>query len=456
MSRITAPSTVVVLLFAVLVGAPSARAQAPPAPPLGLTATVSSTTVTLAWLPPTGDATGYVVEAGSAPALTDLGSASTNALQLTVGSVPQGNYFVRVRATNAGGTSGSSNEVLVSVGTPCQLPAAPANVVAAVTGSLLTLTWTGTSGSVRLEAGSAPERTDLFNGDIGAVTSVSGVVPDGYYFLRLRGRNTCGFGAPSPEVLVTIGVPEAPGALSASVIGSTLTLRWTAPPTPGVDGYLIAAGTAPGLSDLAAAPLGNQTTLVVPGVPAGTYYVRVQASAAGVAGAPSNELAITVGPPPPGTSMVSFTGLAGTNATPFTSHTELGYLVAPLSGPWTVLATYGRPSPSITLVNPDAASDLIGSVRVTAAGAPFRLASVDLYSSVTTIPYTLTGTLGGNPVFSATGIVPNTFGNFATVTNPFATALIDALVITVTNPASPQCPTCAGNPVGVDNIVLRP
>jgi hypothetical protein len=37
-------------------------------------------------------------------------------------AVPAGNYFVRVRARNASGTSDPSNEVIVSVGTSCQLP----------------------------------------------------------------------------------------------------------------------------------------------------------------------------------------------------------------------------------------------------------------------------------------------------------------------------------------------
>lgn len=37
---------------------------------------------------------------------------------------------------------------------------------------------------------------------------------------------------------------------------------------------------------------------------------------------------------------------------------------------------------------------------------------------------------------------------------PHSTDLIDTLVIEVTNPATPLCPTCAGNPVGIDNIVV--
>ena len=60
--------------------------------------------------------------------------------------------------------------------------------------------------------------------------------------------------------------------------------------------------------------------------------------------------------------------------------------------------------------------------------------------------------LGGVTVFTAMGTVPNTFGNLATVPNPFPYTAIDTLLITVSNPATP----CCGNPVGIDNIVLRP
>ncbi len=45
---------------------------------------------------------------------------------------------------------------------------------------------------------------------------------------------------------------------------------------------------------------------------------------------------------------------------------------------------------------------------------------------------------------------PNTFGNFATVSNPNADAQIDTLVIRLLNPAAACCP----NPTGLDNIVV--
>ena len=86
-----------------------------------------------------------------------------------------------------------------------------------------------------------------------------------------------------------------------------------------------------------------------------------------------------------------------------------------------------------------------------AAGhAPFRFRTIDLYSSVTPIPYVFTGYRNDAAVFTIDGRLPNTFGNFVTVANPRADALIDTLVVTLTNAAA------IANPMGVDNIVLAP
>jgi len=93
---------------------------------------------------------------------------------------------------------------------------------------------------------------------------------------------------------------------------------------------------------------------------------------------------------------------------------------------------------------------LVAAVEVTAGGAAFTFSSVDLYSSVTPVPYTMTGLMNSVPVFTVSDTVPNTFGNFATVTGPNPSAKIDRLVIELVNPATP----CCSNPVGIDNIAV--
>lgn len=441
------------LVLVALAFAAPAAAQAVPPPPIGLTANVSGDTVALTWIQPSGSPTTYVVEAGSGPGLANLANIATGSTTpaFATTAVPPGNYFVRVRARNAAGTSVPSNEVIVTVGTPCQLPAAPQGLTASVLGTSVTLEWTGAGGSIQLEAGSAPGRADLFNGDVGTATTVTPTAPTGFYFVRVRERNACGFGPPSDDIVVSVGVPAPPGNFAASIIGGAVTFRWAgpAPADRAPTTYLLEAGSAPGLTDLAVLPVAAPATgFSVPGVPPATYYVRVRAFDGATIGAPSNELAVTVGPPPPGTSSVTFTGLAPAGD-PFVSHAEAGYLVEPVSGPW-VIGAYGRPGPFIQFTRLPADPLTMGEIRVTAGGDPFRFTSVDLYSSVTPIPYVFTGMRDGITVFTVTGTVPNTFGNLATVPSAFPLAWIDTLVIAVTNPS------CCTNPVGLDNIVLRP
>ncbi|MCC6992239.1 MAG: fibronectin type III domain-containing protein, partial [Acidobacteria bacterium] len=81
--------------------------------------------------------------------------------------------------------------------------------------------------------------------------------------------------------------------LTANVAGSTLTLSWTAPAGP-VTGYVLEAGSAPGLANIGAATIGANTSFVIPGVPAGAYYVRARAITSAGSGAPSNDVVVVV------------------------------------------------------------------------------------------------------------------------------------------------------------------
>lgn len=152
--------------------------------------------------------------------------------------------------------------------------------------------------------------------------------------------------------------------------------------------------------------------------------------------------------------IVGFGGLVD-NGAAFSTYTESGFTVS-VTGPssftrdWQVGTFFGNPAPFIRFSVPAGAPSTSGAVAVSAGGATFRLISVDLYSSITPIPYELRGFLDGAPVFTATGTVPNTFGNFRTVSNPYADVLVDSVIVVLTNPV----PACCGNPVGLDNLVL--
>lgn len=147
---------------------------------------------------------------------------------------------------------------------------------------------------------------------------------------------------------------------------------------------------------------------------------------------------------------ITFSGL-GSDGAAVTSYTESGFTIAAATPNWIARTTYGHPAPSIQFYG-DAGTTATGEVRVTAGGATFYFQSVDLYSSTTPIPYTITGLKGSTVVFTDAGTVPNTFGNFRTVANPHSADLIDALSIALTNAAA----SCCRNPMGLDNIVLTP
>ena len=98
--------------------------------------------LTMTWLQPPrgGPATGYIVEAGSASGLTNIGTVSVPGRSLTFANVP-GFYFLRVRATNAGGASAPSAEVMIAVGGVPAPPSAPNFTSHTVSVSTVTLTW---------------------------------------------------------------------------------------------------------------------------------------------------------------------------------------------------------------------------------------------------------------------------------------------------------------------------
>ena len=76
-----------------------------------------------------------------------------------------------------------------------------------------------------------------------------------------------------------------------------MNLAWTAPTTGGAPtGYVIEAGSTPGVANLANFNTGSTaTSFSAAGVGAGTYFVRVRAANAGGVSAPSNEALLIVG-----------------------------------------------------------------------------------------------------------------------------------------------------------------
>lgn len=211
-----------------------ASPTAVPGAPSGLAATIVGSHVTLTWNAASGNPATYVIEAGSAPGLADLANVATGnlATSFTALGVPNGTYYVRVRAASLDGLSAASNEVIVVVGS-CATPAAPAGFSGSVNGVIVSLSWGASAGasSYQLEVGSASGLADLFNGDVGATTTLVTPAPPGTYFVRVRAKNACGISASSNEITIVVGractpVPIVPVTVSfngLTVNGSQVT-----------------------------------------------------------------------------------------------------------------------------------------------------------------------------------------------------------------------------------------
>ena len=185
-------------------------------------------------------------------------------------------------------------------------PGAPTNVVATASGNNLSLTWgapatgatpTGYTLLARTVAGAPPVATL----PLGTAGSFAATAPNGTFILSLSATNAAGTGPESPGTTVSfpaaVAPPASPTGLGVSVTGSTASFSWTAPASGGaVAGYVLQAGTAPGFTTpFASLPLpASPTSLAVPGVPVGAYYVRLVAQNAGGTSSPSNEVTLTV------------------------------------------------------------------------------------------------------------------------------------------------------------------
>lgn len=179
-----------------------------PGAPSGLNATVAGRDVTLSWAPPSGGLapTGYRLEAGSAPGIADIAVFDSGpATVLGVSNVPDGAYFVRVRAVRNNALGPPSNEVQVVVA-GCPVPAVPASLTRGGSGSTVVLTWAAAAGALQyvVEAGSGPGQNNLANINAGAATTLTALAPNGLYFVRVRGLNGCGLGLPSTELQVQV------------------------------------------------------------------------------------------------------------------------------------------------------------------------------------------------------------------------------------------------------------
>lgn len=289
-----------------------------------VTSTLSITTATLpstpvgvsysATLAATG-ATGSIawsIANGALPAGLSLSTAGA----ITGTPSTPGTAIFTVRASDSAAIATRPLSIVVTA------PSAPVLAPAVVNRPNVTLTWTppltGPSPTgYALVASVTAGGPVIAHLPLGTPTTVSGPVPDGTYFIRVL-ATVNGVEVSSNEIRVDIGPlppPPAPLAMTAAVSGSVVTFTWQPPASGVVSGYVLEAGTAAGLTNLASVPLGSVTSVVTPALPNGSYYVRVRAQNSGGIGPPSGEVRATVGPPPPEAPSLSGSSSPGGNVT---------------------------------------------------------------------------------------------------------------------------------------------
>ncbi len=177
-------------------------------------------------------------------------------------------------------------------------PDAPAAIHALAAGGTAGLWWTPVAGaaSYRLEAGSAPGARDLATLDVSGNT-LAAVVPPGVFWVRVRALNAWGMSPATPEARLvvdgTTSLPETATALTATVDGQTVSLRWTPPASGGLPAdYLVEGGSEPGQLALVSRVPGPALTIA--GVPRGTYVLQVRSANAAGTSAPTPIITVVV------------------------------------------------------------------------------------------------------------------------------------------------------------------
>jgi phosphodiesterase/alkaline phosphatase D-like protein len=386
---------------------------------------LTQTSFTTNWSASAGTTT-YLLDVATDTNFTSILPADDN---LNVGNVLKWNvagltagtrYYYRVRGSNVGGTSGSSN--MVSVTTVVATPPPPAATAASSIGQTsFTANWTASAGATSYLFDVAtdtnftailPAYNNLNVGNL-LTQNVAGLTAGTKYFYRVRGSNVGGTSGNSNMISVTTVVATAPPpvATAASNFGQTsFTANWNT--SVGATAYLFDVATDTNFTAILPADnnlnVGNVLTQSVSGLtPATKYFYRLRGSNVGGTSGNSNIISVTtVGVPPPAPVL---TGPANGSA-----------------GQATALALIWNPSPG--------ASSYVVQVSTTPSFSPAFIS--DSAVTVTTRP--LSG-LARNTIYYWRAAAKNQFGvgAFSSPAFSFSTVATTSVTGTVTFPVNP-------------------
>ncbi|OKP82154.1 hypothetical protein A3848_29520 [Paenibacillus sp. P32E] len=301
----------------------SAIPQMPaPAAPTGLTVTAGDGQATLSWNGAQGaaDYALYSRTAGDSYDHTPVATVSGATYTYTVTGLTNGTtYNFVVKATNAGGSSGSSNEVSAIPQMPA--PAAPTGLAAAAGDGQATLSWNGAQGAAGYAlysrtAGDSYDPTPVATVSGATYTyTVTGLTNGTTYKFVVKASNPGGSSGSSNEVSATpqVPVPGAPVLLPVTASNSKVSLTWNS--IDGSTGYKIYKSTTSGAYGAEEATVSSSTySYDVTGLENGTpYYFVVKATNPGGDSAASNEVSaipVTVPASPTNVSATAGNGQA--------------------------------------------------------------------------------------------------------------------------------------------------
>ncbi|WP_353951237.1 peroxidase family protein [Knoellia sp. S7-12] len=313
----------------IAVPAPATLAAAPTA----VTATAGNAQATVAWTAPTDNGgspiTGYQVRVAVGTTLVRLVNLTGTATSTTVTGLTNGTaYNFRIRAVTAvglGAVSAPSNTITPIA--PTNLPTAPGTPVATVGNLSAGLTWTAptndggspiTGYQVRVSTGTTLVRLVNLTGTATS-TTVTGLTNGTAYNFRIRAVTAVGLGAVSApsNTITAIGVPSAPGSVTATAGNASATVNWAAPTFTGgspITQYRIQVRSGGVVLRTVVGIAATARTAVVTGLTNGTAYdfrvAAVNAAGVGTLSTPSSVVtpATVPGAPVIGTAVSGVVG----------------------------------------------------------------------------------------------------------------------------------------------------
>ncbi len=286
----------------------------PPDPLTTAATAIAQTSFTANWNA-SGSATSYTIDVSTSNTFTTF---VTGYSSLSVGNVTSylvgtnitagNNYYYRVKATNASGTSGFSNTTL--------LVTVPVNPTATAATSVLQTSfnanWNSSPTATKyfLDVSTSNTFTSFVTGynnlDVGNVTTLAvntGLAGGTTYYYRVRASSASGLSGSSNTITVQTISPDPVATAATALAQSSFSANWNA--STAATNYLLDVSTSNAFTSFVTGfnglSIGNVTTYSVnTNLVAGTtYYYRVRAqSPAGISGN-SNTIVLATIPPDP-------------------------------------------------------------------------------------------------------------------------------------------------------------